>query len=734
MRLRHQSLFLLVAAMVAACGAKSSSNNQKIEKTVSLHYQKENKELLQARLKNSKNPLEQLVRLRALFDLKRYEEVTEAPPIKDERFAPYSEYLRILSHRELENYESVIQSELPDDLPVQLRQRLFLARAESYERNNQPTEALHTYQDFTKEFRRGPLLSEVLYRMADLELKTGNRQRALELFEKVYRDHPLSDTDGQARQQLDEAGRLSEMDTEYHFNRIARFQSAARFSLAESELNKLKKFLKPEAQPRIALALARLDMAQKRYQKVMKTATQQRKSVKGTNFELEWQQLGALAATRAGDFEAAIKDYEALLKQSLSRSLRETILLRLGFIYLDDEKFSEAAKSFERLRQDFKRGRFVESAHWFGAWALLMTQLERRSKGQELERERLHEANELLKRLVTLPEGKLLEPTAIYWQMKIAAWLRDRESEDLIRQSLQKRYAFSFPSLFLQPKVFSFLNSHDLKQDPAPQAAFSFPQKYDRLLSWQRLEAFQRVQLDNWAKYELNRFIEEIDVLHPSTAELIAERFEGLQDWDDLVRFSENYLKLELEHLDPRERRVRFHYPRAYEDAVVRYSAKYNVSPFLVWGLMRQESRFDSDAISAAGAVGLMQIMPRLWTRISRALPTGAANTVNMTDPDKNIRVGTYHLAELRQQIADFPVPDELKPALEIAAYNAGVEAVQRWVGELDTRDVDVFIENIPFAETRTYVKRVLQNAWIYSELYGEKPKEVSINRRSAFL
>ena len=130
----------------------------------------------------------------------------------------------------------------------------------------------------------------------------------------------------------------------------------------------------------------------------------------------------------------------------------------------------------------------------------------------------------------------------------------------------------------------------------------------------------------------------------------------------------------------------------------------------LALGIMRQESSFDPDAVSAAGAHGLMQLMPGTASQIARAqhLPQGP-----LSDPDTNMLLGTAYFGTLLAQFGG-------SQAYAIAAYNAGPRRVRDWIaanGDAATGDADAmidWIELIPFAETRNYVQRVLENARIY--------------------
>jgi soluble lytic murein transglycosylase len=153
-------------------------------------------------------------------------------------------------------------------------------------------------------------------------------------------------------------------------------------------------------------------------------------------------------------------------------------------------------------------------------------------------------------------------------------------------------------------------------------------------------------------------------------------------------------------------------YPFPYRDDVVRYARANNLDPHLVAGLIRQESMFNTRARSPVGALGLMQVMPNTGTQVARGLGISGFQPARLTEPSLNLRIGTKYLAD---QIRAHN--GRLVDA--IASYNAGPQRLTRWRQFPEYADPEIFIERIPFEETRNYVKIVQQNARIYRELYG---------------
>ena len=154
-------------------------------------------------------------------------------------------------------------------------------------------------------------------------------------------------------------------------------------------------------------------------------------------------------------------------------------------------------------------------------------------------------------------------------------------------------------------------------------------------------------------------------------------------------------------------------FPMPFRKQVVAQARDIGLDPAYVYGLIRQESRFITDARSGVGASGLMQVMPATakWT----ARKIGIEFRPEMiTDRDLNLKIGT---AYLKLVLDDFGGSQ----ALAAAAYNAGPGRPRRW-REGPTLEVAAWAENIPFTETRDYVKKVLSNATYYGSLLGSQP------------
>jgi soluble lytic murein transglycosylase-like protein len=155
-------------------------------------------------------------------------------------------------------------------------------------------------------------------------------------------------------------------------------------------------------------------------------------------------------------------------------------------------------------------------------------------------------------------------------------------------------------------------------------------------------------------------------------------------------------------------------YPQAYSKLIATQARLNHLDPYLVMGLIRQESAFSPHALSVANARGLMQVLPETAAHTRRSSRTRVAGR-RLYDPNYNVRVGCAYLAGL---LKDF----DGKPEFAVAAYNAGDFRVKDWVKKYTFRDQAVFLESIPIPATRTYVELVLRDAEIYRQLLSGTP------------
>ncbi len=157
---------------------------------------------------------------------------------------------------------------------------------------------------------------------------------------------------------------------------------------------------------------------------------------------------------------------------------------------------------------------------------------------------------------------------------------------------------------------------------------------------------------------------------------------------------------------------LRLTHPLRYRDLIARYCAEHGVDPFLVAAIVRAESRFRPSAASDKGALGLMQVMPDTGRWAAFELGMEAYEPEMLCDPEVNLRIGTWYLASLHREFGGDTV-------IVLAAYNAGLGNVRKWLEDERWTGRQEEVDRIPFPETREYVKKVLRLHETYRRAYG---------------
>jgi soluble lytic murein transglycosylase len=235
--------------------------------------------------------------------------------------------------------------------------------------------------------------------------------------------------------------------------------------------------------------------------------------------------------------------------------------------------------------------------------------------------------------------------------------------------------------------------------------------------------AFDKRDPDRCSDYSLPKRIEVLESLgfnKEALAEINAMANRNLRE-KDLACLSSHLMSRRdfktsislAARLPFREELHDLYYPPAYLDLVEEAAKTNNIDPLLILSIMREESRFAPDARSVAGALGLMQMMPQTASKISRRAKISLVHTDDLYDARTNILIGSYYLSGLVRHFGSLP------PA--IASYNAGEEAVKNWLSNGKYGSMDEFIEDIPYDETRNYVKKVVTSYFEYMRQEGKK-------------
>ncbi len=157
-----------------------------------------------------------------------------------------------------------------------------------------------------------------------------------------------------------------------------------------------------------------------------------------------------------------------------------------------------------------------------------------------------------------------------------------------------------------------------------------------------------------------------------------------------------------------------YSFPLLYSEVIANEAKAWGVDPMLVHGLIREESRYNAKALSSSKAIGLMQLLPGTAYGVAKHIGVKLNNKEEIFRPDINLKFGTEYLSYVLKRYNG-------NAMLAVASYNGGPNAVARWVKQHQAAgisDPDVFVENIPFRETRDYVRKVFGSYWNYEQIY----------------
>ncbi|MEH1863655.1 MAG: transglycosylase SLT domain-containing protein [Nostoc sp.] len=435
------------------------------------------------------------------------------------------------------------------------------------------------------------------------------------------------------------------------------------------------------------------------------------------------------------DKEIAIATYKQLVQQFPNTEEAGTALLRLaetaktgkdGLPYLEQviSKFPkqagtalvQKAKTLETLKDQ-------KSAS--AAWQLLIAKYGNSDEAAEYRWKIAQDkakakdyvgAWQWAEPIVTNNPNSILAPRAGFWVGKWAASLGKQQESQTAYDYVISQFPYSYYAW--RAANMRGLNVGNFDNVRVMNPEVIAPQ---RSLPPAGSETFKELYLlgqdrDAWLQWET----EFQNKLQPTVAEQFTEglmrqaRGENLIGIDKISKLEDRETPAELAQYQTLSKQIAYwqaRYPFPYLRETEKWSIERKLNPLLVTALMRQESRFEPKIKSVADATGLMQLLPSTAKWIAPQIKVDF-KTINLENPNDNIMLGTWYLDHTHQQYNN-------NSLLAIASYNAGPGNVSKWLQTLTTQDPDEFVEQIPFDETKNYVRQVFGNYWNYLRLYN---------------
>ena len=388
----------------------------------------------------------------------------------------------------------------------------------------------------------------------------------------------------------------------------------------------------------------------------------------------------------------------------------EQALLSAGNIYLLRRDYDKAIDSYRELQQRFPDAGRAAYAHWKVAWLTLR-------QGRNAE------AKAAFEQQIALYPNSAELPPALYWRARLAEEDNDPVMARAYYQKLFERFRNYYYGELARQRLQQLKNAENAGGDDPPHYAL-----LDRVppISGAKVEE-DETPSDN-LRVQKAQLLENGALLEFAVRELQAAGNEEKGSWvpaemarvyEDAGRYDAaveamkhavpNYFAMDLPTLPRSYWEALF--PKPYWPDVKKFSSQNALDPYLVTSLIRQESEFNPNALSRKDAVGLMQLLPKVGKGVAKQQKIKHFSTQQLFTPGVNLQLGTRYFRIMVDKFGAFEYA--------LAAYNAGSDRVQDWLGQAKYRDPQEFVESIPFTETREYVQAILRNANVYRQLYG---------------
>ena len=400
---------------------------------------------------------------------------------------------------------------------------------------------------------------------------------------------------------------------------------------------------------------------------------------------------------RTGQFASAAVVFERLLAEHPQASVAPDAALQLARVRGELGRTEAARGAFQTLVLTHPASAAATSARWELAW------LEYRAA-------RFRDAALSFRQLSTAAGGMRL--AGLYWAARSLDQLGERAAALALYREILSRGPYGYYGILAARRV----------RGPAPTPVAS-PVKLaaDPIgllrpdLRYQKAQALSSIGFDGFAIWELETLGRDASTDIDRTWAL-GVAFADLGEAGRSLRYLRRALGGAVEGGAPGlpARLWQLYYPLGYGEHVRTAARRAGLDPYFVAAVIREESSYDPRARSGVGAIGLMQLMPDTARLLAQELGQPLAEVSSLWEPPLNIALGTRYLGQLHGRFQE--------PLLAVAGYNAGPHRVQRWVAERPRADIEEFVDQIPFDETRAFAKRVFTSWHHYRRLYGAGP------------
>ena len=557
------------------------------------------------------------------------------------------------------------------------------------------------------EAHRTPPRAEVELALGRAYAAAGKPEAAAEVWRHAYFTMPLASDSDEAGEQLKALSERAKLPVPLQAERKQRADlllQGKRYRDAAEEYRTLLSEPHLVDENAVRLGLGGAFFRLKKY----KEARELLEKIPESADERNSERLYYLAEMARGRDSQRFADLLQALRNSAPQSpWLEQLLLSSANSQLLLHNFDSAARFYTELYTRLPSATNASYAHWKAAWL-------RMRLGETAQAGRLFEEQ------VTLYPASAEVPNALYWRGRLAEEEQDWNKARAYYQKLSDRFRFFYYAERARERL------RDIRIDgtaPAVPLLSKIPPptppvRFNRSAApADNLRVQKSFLLQNGGLFDLA--IDELQAAYTGDGSLwaageIARIYQATgRNWRAMQMLKKSvpgYFSFEIADLPRPFWEALF--PRLYWPDIQKYSEENQLDPFLVAALIRQESEFHAGAVSRARALGLMQILPSTGRTLARQIKLRHFSTNMLLDPSVNVQMGTRYFRGLLDS-------QEGTPQYALAAYNAGPDRVAEWRAQDQYRDVNEFVESIPFTETREYVQAVLRNAIVYRRLYG---------------
>jgi soluble lytic murein transglycosylase len=632
----------------------------------------------------------------ASYKLEKWEEAAELLAQSSEKFpllADYAIYYRADSLFHLGRYDEAIETlrKLRKHYPESPLSRAgSILYADTLFNKKEYADALTAYQKYVETYPSGSSSLDAVFQVAMCNDELGDKKTAARELREIWLKHPASSVASRAESNLirlkAENVPVEPYTAEEIFRRGMVYYDLQKYRNALEAFRSIDDKQLPEPlKSRLALKTGQTLFKSRQYKDaepiLAKLATNDDKEI--ACLASYWL---SRTLDRAGRDEEAAKSYARVARLYPQSDLAAYALFYKALLSKERGEYAESNSNLERIASTYPDSTLAPLALWESAWNRYLA---KDFKGAEA----------FFTKLLDNPSYK---EKALYWLARSKESSGENDAANSTVTRLLEEYPYGFYAMQLQSGRGRLISR-------LPEAGNKTPSLLPLPAGYDRAKALIAFGLIDEARTELKRYIKKAS--GRSRLLDIARLYWEIPDYRSAMALFTNVD-------ETNDLAWNFSYPKAFSEHVSHYAQDYGVPESLAYSIMRAESNFRPSALSPAGAVGLMQLMPST-AKILHKGKSGKIDSSQLKEPELNIRLGMKHIQGLIKQYNG-------NLMYAVAAYNSGSTPVDRWRRTYPGLSDDEFIENIPYRETREYVKKVFTSMAIYKSLYSLDSKRPS--------